>query len=165
MFGPTFTLRYLIDAVRLSGVPSLSCDFSGRVAESVRHRPLRDLSPHDQTGSAHSQNSQRITQPARPGNWLFVLTPARIGSRSDGVDWMARIHAVSFGLRTRQCPLCGGEHVLRSKRRGVLEWSFLFLLLLRPFRCRQCGARHLGFFFRRRRPSKTTPELADPAEE
>jgi hypothetical protein len=41
--------------------------------------------------------------------------------------------------------------VLRSHRKGVLEWIILPPLLLRPYRCRQCSARHMGFFFRPRR--------------
>lgn len=76
---------------------------------------------------------------------------------------MPRIHAISLEWGTRQCPLCGSEDVLRSKRRGLLEHGILPLLLLRPFRCRQCSARHLGFFFRRRRPGVTTPALDDSA--
>src|ERR1700737_2305252 len=65
--------------------------------------------------------------------------------------FMPKIHAVSFSLGARLCPLCGCKDVLRSHRRGLLEWTILLPLLLRPFRCRQCSARHLGFFFRPRR--------------
>jgi len=78
---------------------------------------------------------------------------------------MARTHAISFGLGTRQCPLCGSEDILRSHRRGVLERTILLLLLLRPFRCRQCSARHLTFFFRRRRSKATSRPVAETAEE
>ena len=67
------------------------------------------------------------------------------------LHFMAKIHAISLGVGTRHCPLCGSEDVLRSHRRGLLEWTILLPLLLRPFRCRQCSARHLGFFFRQRR--------------
>ena len=66
-------------------------------------------------------------------------------------DFMAKIHALSLSMGARICPLCGCKDVLRSQRRGVLEWTILLLLLLRPFRCRQCSARHAGFFFRPRR--------------
>jgi hypothetical protein len=66
---------------------------------------------------------------------------------------MARTHAVSFWIGTRECPLCGSDDVIRSHRSGVLEWTVLLVLLIRGFRCRQCSARHLGFFFRRRRKS------------
>jgi hypothetical protein len=64
---------------------------------------------------------------------------------------MSRTQAISLWMGARQCPLCGSKDVLRSHRRGVLEWTLLLPTLLRPFRCRQCSARHLGFFFRPRR--------------
>jgi predicted Zn-ribbon and HTH transcriptional regulator len=41
-----------------------------------------------------------------------------------------------------------------------LEWTILLALLLRPFRCRQCSARHLGFFFRRRRVKEANTVVA-----
>jgi hypothetical protein len=63
---------------------------------------------------------------------------------------MARIHAISLKMGTRACPLCGSEDVLRSHR-GILGWTVFLPTLLRPFRCRQCSARHMGFFFRKRR--------------
>lgn len=78
---------------------------------------------------------------------------------------MTRTHAVSIWCGARQCPLCGSEDVLRSHRRGYLEWTILFLLLLRPFRCRQCSARHLAFFFRRRRSKIERPAVPQPAQE
>jgi hypothetical protein len=78
---------------------------------------------------------------------------------------MARTHAISLELGTRQCPLCGSEDVLRSHRRGVLEWTVLLLLLLRPFRCRQCSARHLTFFFRRHRLKISKDAVPEPAKE
>ena len=71
------------------------------------------------------------------------------------INAMARTHAISLVIGARQCPLCGCKDVLRSHRSGVLEWIFLIPLLLRPFRCRQCSARHLGFFFRPRRVKET----------
>jgi hypothetical protein len=54
---------------------------------------------------------------------------------------------------------------LRSKRRGLLEWTILLVLLLRPFRCRQCSARHLSFFFRPRKLKQRIPAVAEPAKE
>jgi hypothetical protein len=78
---------------------------------------------------------------------------------------MGRTHAISLWLGTRKCPLCGSEDVLRSHRRGVLEWTILLLLLIRPFRCRQCSARHLTFFFRRRRSKIANPAIPETAEE
>jgi hypothetical protein len=68
---------------------------------------------------------------------------------------MPKIHAVSLSVSARLCPLCGCKDVLRSHRRGVLEWTIFAPLLLRPFRCRQCSARHLGFFFRPRQVKET----------
>jgi hypothetical protein len=67
------------------------------------------------------------------------------------LGFMAKIHALSLSMGARICPLCGCKDVLRSHRRGVLEWTILLPLLLRPFRCRQCSARYPGFFFRPRR--------------
>jgi hypothetical protein len=64
---------------------------------------------------------------------------------------MSKTNTISFWIGARRCPLCGCKDVLRSHRRGVLEWIFLLPLLLRPFRCRRCSARHVGFFFRPRR--------------
>lgn len=78
---------------------------------------------------------------------------------------MARTHAISISLGTRHCPLCGSEDILRSHRRGVLEWTILLALLLRPFRCRQCSARHLSFFFRRRRMKIVGSAIPEPAKE
>ena len=78
---------------------------------------------------------------------------------------MARTHAISFWIGTRQCPLCGSRDVLRSHRRGLVEWTIVLLLLMRPFRCRQCSARHLAFFFRRRHLKGTSPAVPEPAEE
>jgi hypothetical protein len=86
----------------------------------------------------------------------FRWDPAGVFSLHDIFGFMARTHAISLSLRTRQCPLCGSEDILRSHRRGILEWTVLLLLLLRPFRCRQCSARHLTFFFRRRHSKRLT---------
>jgi hypothetical protein len=76
---------------------------------------------------------------------------------------MQRTHAISVSWGTRQCPLCGSDDVLRSHRRGILEWTVLLMLLLRPFRCRQCSARHLAFFFRRRHLKLARPAFPEPA--
>jgi hypothetical protein len=58
--------------------------------------------------------------------------------------------AVTLSFGSRRCPLCGSEEVLRSRRRGLIELFFVPLFLLRPYRCRQCSARHLGFILRPR---------------
>jgi hypothetical protein len=73
---------------------------------------------------------------------------------------MPKTHAVSLSVGARISPLCGSDDVLRSHRRGLLEWTILLPLLLRPFRCRQCSARHLGFFFRGRRVKEAETEVA-----
>ncbi|MGO9641541.1 MAG: hypothetical protein ACLP1Y_09590 [Candidatus Acidiferrales bacterium] len=39
---------------------------------------------------------------------------------------------------------------MRSRRRGLIEMLILPLFFLRPYRCRQCRARHLGFVLRPR---------------
>lgn len=96
---------------------------------------------------------------------LFKSRCAEGLSGYDISEFMARTHAISLWVGTRQCPLCGSEDILRSHRRGVLEWTILLLLLLRPFRCRQCSARHLAFFFRRRRRKQMQRAIAETAQE
>jgi hypothetical protein len=46
-----------------------------------------------------------------------------------------------------------------------VEWTVLLLLLFRPFRCRERSARHLAFFFRRRRPKIAPAEIPETAEQ
>jgi len=65
--------------------------------------------------------------------------------------FMPRTHAVSLSFAARRCPLCGSHDVTRSHRRGPVDWAVLPLLLLRPYRCRQCSARHIGFILRKRK--------------
>ena len=57
---------------------------------------------------------------------------------------------ISISRGPRRCPMCGSMDVLRSKRRTLVEFLILPLLLLRPFRCQKCSARHFGFLFRKR---------------
>src|SRR5260370_19975781 len=71
------------------------------------------------------------------------------------MGFMSKIHAVSLSVGARRCPLCGSKDVLRSHRRGVLEWAILLALLLRPVRCRPWSARHLGCLFCARRVKET----------
>ena len=47
----------------------------------------------------------------------------------------------------RQCPMCGGFEVHRSKRRRG-EW-ILMALALRPYRCWDCDLRFFGLALRR----------------
>lgn len=69
---------------------------------------------------------------------------------------------VSIAVGPRRCPLCGGLQVLRSRRQGVFEVLLLPMVLLRPFRCRQCSTRFFGFFFRKRVvPLPEIPKLQD----
>jgi len=54
--------------------------------------------------------------------------------------------------------------VTRSHRRGPVDWAILPLLLLRPYRCRQCSARHIGFILRKRKLETGAAVDADRAE-
>ncbi len=63
---------------------------------------------------------------------------------------LAVAQRISLSVGHRRCPYCGSRQVLRSKRRNILEHLILPLALLRPFRCRECTARHFAFFFRKR---------------
>ncbi len=56
----------------------------------------------------------------------------------------------------RQCPYCGSFQVCRSHRRGAFEKLVLSMLLLRPFRCLECQARHDNFVLSRRSRSLPT---------
>ena len=99
----------------------------------------------------------RITHALPRGKRAFQENRERGNILSaQSLSFMSKIHAVSLSAGSRRCPLCGSEDVLRSHRRSVVEWVILPPLLLRPFRCRQCSARHIGFFFRRRREVETT---------
>jgi hypothetical protein len=42
------------------------------------------------------------------------------------------------------CPLCHGQRIHRSKRKGPFEKMFLAMIFVRPFRCLTCDYR----FFR-----------------
>ena len=61
-----------------------------------------------------------------------------------------KFDAITLEFGPRRCPLCGSEAVLRSRRRGLIEFLILPVLMLRPYRCRQCSARHFGFIRRPR---------------
>ena len=41
----------------------------------------------------------------------------------------------------RSCPLCGSDHVHRTKRGRVLEFWVLLFLPYRPYRCGKCRQR------------------------
>ncbi len=127
-------------------------------------RPAGDLSfpPCTHTLSKCADHSP---EHGRRAIWAFRRKLDGVLSWRDISAQMARIHAISLSLSTRQCPLCGSEDVLRSSRRGVLEWTVLLLFLLRPFRCRQCSARHVTFFFRRRKAKIAHPVIPEPTED
>jgi hypothetical protein len=55
---------------------------------------------------------------------------------------MARIMHHRRCLVIRRCPACGSYDVRHSHRRSLLEVLFLPFLLMRPFRCEDCGKRH-----------------------
>jgi hypothetical protein len=44
----------------------------------------------------------------------------------------------------RNCPLCGSDHVHRTKRGRVLEFWILLFLPYRPYRCGKCRQRFYG---------------------
>ncbi|HEX4641804.1 MAG TPA: hypothetical protein VH161_00005 [Candidatus Acidoferrales bacterium] len=44
----------------------------------------------------------------------------------------------------RNCPLCGSEHVHRTKRGRLLEFWVLLVLPYRPYRCGKCRQRFYG---------------------
>lgn len=44
----------------------------------------------------------------------------------------------------RNCPLCGSEHVHRTKRGRLLEFWVLLFLPYRPYRCGKCRQRFYG---------------------
>jgi len=53
----------------------------------------------------------------------------------------------SLDLASNQCPLCGGDEISLSRRREIHEFLLLPVLLLRPFRCKDCRHRYYGFVF------------------
>ena len=44
----------------------------------------------------------------------------------------------------RNCPLCGSEHVHRTKRGRLVEFWVLLFLPYRPYRCGKCRQRFYG---------------------
>jgi hypothetical protein len=59
----------------------------------------------------------------------------------------------------RSCPLCGSEHVHRTRRGRLLEFWVLLFLPFRPYRCGKCRQR---FYGPRHMPRKQSVE--EPAE-
>jgi transposase-like protein len=50
----------------------------------------------------------------------------------------------------RVCPGCQSRNVRRSHRKWGVERFLLPLVLLRPFRCKNCGRRYYGYMFSKR---------------
>jgi hypothetical protein len=44
----------------------------------------------------------------------------------------------------RSCPLCGSDHVHRTRRGRLLEFWVLLFLPYRPYRCGKCRQRFYG---------------------
>jgi hypothetical protein len=55
-------------------------------------------------------------------------------------------------LLIRCCPACRSFDVRRSHRRRLLEVILLPLILMRPFRCEDCGQRHYNLVWTRALP-------------
>jgi len=41
-----------------------------------------------------------------------------------------------------KCRICGSEAIYRSRRQGLKEGLLLRLILMAPYRCRDCGSRY-----------------------
>jgi hypothetical protein len=66
-------------------------------------------------------------------------------------------------LLIRCCPACRSFDVRRSHRRGLLEAAILPVLMMRPFRCEDCGKRHYNLVWTRALPGHTDiPSDEDP---
>jgi ribosomal protein L37AE/L43A len=57
---------------------------------------------------------------------------------------MKRILGLFAYTGERICPLCGSEHVHRTKRGRLLEFWVLLFLPYRPYRCGKCRQRFYG---------------------
>jgi ribosomal protein L37AE/L43A len=58
----------------------------------------------------------------------------------------------------RTCPLCGSDHVHRTKRGRLLEFWILLFLPFRPYRCGKCRQR---FYGPKKLPKKESPDEFD----
>ena len=57
---------------------------------------------------------------------------------------MKRVLGLFVYQSDRICPLCGSEHVHRTKRGRLLEFWVLLFLPVRPYRCGKCRQRFYG---------------------
>ena len=57
---------------------------------------------------------------------------------------MKRVFGLFVYTEERNCPLCGSDHVHRTKRGRLLEFWVLLVLPYRPYRCGKCRQRFYG---------------------
>jgi ribosomal protein L37AE/L43A len=57
---------------------------------------------------------------------------------------MKRVLGLFVYQSERICPVCGSEHVHRTKRGRLLEFWVLLFLPVRPYRCGKCRQRFYG---------------------
>lgn len=55
--------------------------------------------------------------------------------------WPSHADAMPGGTRQMICPMCHGNRVHRSRRRGIIEGAFLAVIFVKSFRCQACDAR------------------------
>ena len=59
------------------------------------------------------------------------------------------------------CPFCQSRAISRSRRRGLIDRFILAPLMVRPYRCRDCGMRYKSFSFRKK-PASSSPQQERP---
>jgi hypothetical protein len=64
---------------------------------------------------------------------------------------------VSFS-ETLYCSLCHSDDLVRSRRREILDFVLL-VVLLRPFRCMECGSRTYAPVFAKRAASGSEAKM------
>jgi len=57
---------------------------------------------------------------------------------------MKRKLGVFIYTEDRNCPVCGSDHVHRTKRGRLLEFWILLFVPYRPYRCGKCRQRFYG---------------------
>jgi len=73
---------------------------------------------------------------------------------------MKRILGLFVYTEERSCPLCGSDHVHRTKRGRLLEFWLLLFLPYRPYRCGKCRQR---FYAPKNLPRKESVDEFDEA--
>ncbi len=75
---------------------------------------------------------------------------------------MKRLLGLFVYTEDRNCPVCGSDHVHRTKRGRILEFWVLLFLPFRPYRCGKCRQR---FYAPKNMPRRETlDELPDEEE-